>query len=749
MSQRGTYLPAGIGYSTVYADIDFETYSEAGYTWTGEKWKSTGTPQKAGLSAVGSMVYSLHSSTEILCMAYNLKDGSGKKLWTPSMPLPHDLLTFVHSGGLIEAHNSAFEHHVWNNVLVPRYGFPPLSHIQQRCSMAKARAFALPGALGDAAIAIGTSARKDKDGTRLINKFCKPKQPSKKDPSNRVRPEDDPEDFAKLCDYCLQDIETESELSSRLPDLQPEELEFWLNTQKSNYTGVGVDSKSVRNIIAVLNQAYARYNLELHALTGGQVSEASKGQQLQKWCAEQGVNLSAMDDEAVTGALANPILLPHVRRALEIRQLISSAGVKKVFAMNLQATPDDRLCDLFIFHGARTGRDTGADVQPQNLVKNGPKIQWCTECEKPFGMHHTESCPRCGGVVCLLAEKRNGGSWSWEAVDHALEDITLQWLEWVEWVYGDAVLTISGCIRGMFVPSKGKDFIASDYSAIEAVVAACLAGEQWRIDTFNAKKDIYLVSAAQITGKTEQDYSDYFEANGAKHPDRQKIGKVAELALGYGGSIGAWRQFDSTPNFTDAQVKENVYAWRKASPAIVEMWGGTSRYGKPDFYGLEGMAILATLNPGQEYNYRSISYAVKDNILFCRLPSGRTLTYHQPLVRPSLKWEGKQELTFMGYNTNPKMGPKGWHRLSTFGGRLYENVVQAVSRDIMRDATNRLERAGYPIVLRVHDELVGEIDEGFGSIEEFETLMAVMPEWAKDWAVRAAGGWRGKRYRKE
>lgn len=746
---RGAYTPAGVGYSTVYADVDFETYSEAGYVWTDEKWKSVGTPQKAGLSAVGAMVYSLHPSTEVLCMAYNLKDGSGKKLWTPSMPLPYDLIEFVRSGGLLEAHNSAFEHHLWNNVLVPRFGFPPLSHIQQRCSMAKARAFALPGALGDAAIAIGTSARKDKDGTRLINKFCKPKQPSKKDPRNRIRPEDDPEDFAALCAYCLQDIETESELSSRLPDLQPEELEFWLNTQKSNYAGVGVDSEAVQNIIAILTQAYARYNLELHSLTEGQVSEASKGQQLQKWCAEQGVNLSAMDDEAVTGALANPIFIPHVRRALEIRQLISSAGVKKVYAMNLQATPDNRLCDLFIYHGARTGRDTGADVQPQNLVKNGPKIQWCTECEKPFGMHHTESCPRCGGAVCILAEKRNGGSWSWEAVDHALADMSLRWLEWVEWIYGDAVLTISGCIRGLFVPAMNKDFIASDYSAIEAVVAACLAGEQWRMDTFLAKKDIYLVSAAQITGKTEQDYADYFNANGAKHPDRQKIGKVAELALGYGGSVGAWRQFDSTPNFTDAQVKENVYAWRKASPAIVEMWGGTSRYGKPEFYGLEGMAILATLNPGQAYDYRSISYCVKGNILFCRLPSGRTLTYHSPEVRQSLKWEGKQELTFMGYNTNPKMGPKGWHRLSTFGGRLFENVVQAVSRDIMRDATNRLEREGYPIVLRVHDELVGEVDECFGSIEEFERLMAVMPEWATGWPVRAAGGWRGKRYRKD
>lgn len=745
---QGQFLPAGVGYSTVYADLDFETYSEAGYTWTGEKWKSVGSPQKAGLKAVGSMVYSRHPSTEILCMAYNLKEGTGKKLWTPSMPLPYDLINHVAKGGLIEAHNSAFEHHLWNNVLVPRFGFPPLSHLQQRCSMAKARAFALPGALGDAANAIGTDAKKDKDGTRLINKFCKPRQPTKKDPRRRILPQDDPEDFAKLCAYCLQDIETESELSSKLPDLLPDELEFWLNTQARNYQGVGVRKSEVESCIAILNQAYNKYNLELHFLTQGQVSEASKGEQLREWCNDNGVFLSSFDEEAIDRVLSQEIP-PHVRRALEIRQLINSAGVKKVYAMNLQATPEGRLCDLFIYHGARTGRDTGAEVQPQNLVKNGPKIQWCTQCNSPFGMHHDETCPKCGASVCLFAEKRNGGSWSWEAVDHAVSDISLQWLEWIEYIYGDAVLTISGCIRGLFVPAEGKDFIASDYSAIEAVVAACLAGEQWRLDTFNAKKDIYLVSASQITGTSEEAYADYYVQHGAKHPDRQKIGKVAELALGYGGGLGAWRQFDSTENFTDDQVKENIRAWRKASPAIVEMWGGTSRYGRQDFFGLEGMAILAVLNPGQVYTHRDISYGVKDKILFARLPSGRTLTYHDPIVRPSLRWEGKIELTFMGYNTNPKMGPKGWHRLSTFGGRLFENIASAVARDIMAFAVNNLERGGYPILLRVHDELVGEVDGSFGSIEEFEHIMATLPEWAKGWPVRAAGGWRGKRYRKD
>ena len=400
---------------------------------------------------------------------------------------------------------------------------------------------------------------------------------------------------------------------------------------------------------------------------------------------------------------------------------------------------------MFIYHGARTGRDTGADVQPQNLVKHGPKLLWCTECSRPFGKHHAESCPYCGAAVPLFAEERAGGSWTWEAVDPAIELMRAQSLDLVEHVFGDALLTVSGCIRGLFVAGEGKDLIASDYSAIEAVVAACLAGEQWRIDTFKAKIDIYLASASQITGTTLEEYAAYAKEKGAKHPDRQKIGKVAELALGYGGWINAWRNFDKTETYTDDQVKDLILQWRAKSPAIVEMWGGQNR----GFYGLEGMAIMAVMNPGQTYDYRSISYGVKDNVLYCRLPSGRTLTYHQPRVQPSTRRPGTLELSFMGYNSNSVMGPIGWVRLNTFGGRLFENVVQAVSRDIMRDATNRLERAGYPIILRVHDELVAEVPEGWGSIDEFETIMATLPEWAEGWPIRAAGGWRGKRYRKD
>jgi DNA polymerase len=753
MTPAGTRVPAGTGFSTILPDMDFETYSDAGLVLRLDgKWQSIiGPGKKGGLSAVGMAVYSEHPSTEVLCLAYDLKDGKGKRLWKPGEHAPVDLFDHIAQGGLIEAHNAAFEFYIWENVCRKRMGWPPLPFRQLRDSAAKARAWSYPGALDKIAKLMGTEDQKIADGKRLIKKFCVPRNQTKKDKRLRIQPGEDPEDAIKFYEYCIGDIAAESAISERLPDLPPDEEEFYINTLACNTRGVAVRKDELEACIAVLDQAYAKYNTELYKITGGTVAEASKVSQLQEWCNTQGVRMPSMDDAAITAALAQPIP-PHVKRALWIRQMIGSAGVKKVYAMKYRATSDSRLKDLFIYHGARTGRDTGADVQPQNLVKAGPKVKGCPTCSLPSGAHN-DWCPHCGG--CLLEEDAVG--WSWEAMDTAINVIGSRDLAYVESVFGDAVLTVSGCVRGLFVAGPGKELICSDYSAIEAVVTAALAGEQWRLDAFNAKRDIYLMSASAITGTPYEEYEAYHKETGQKHPDRQKIGKVAELALGYGGWISAWRNFDKSDNFTDEKVKELILKWRDASPSIVEMWGGQVR-GKPwrpekyELYGFEGAAISAVLNPGQCYGYGLITYGVKDDVLYCRLPSGRSIAYHKPRLTRSTRWEGVDglwDLSFEGWNSNPVNGPVGWLRMQTYGSKLTENIVQAVSRDIMAYANNNLEPAGYPVVLRVHDEIVSEVDEGFGSVEEFERIMGTLPEWAKGWPVRASGGWRGTRYRKD
>lgn len=747
----GQRLPSGMGFSTVLPDMDFETYSEAGFIWNEEKgtYRAPKGATKKGIFAVGAAVYAAHPTAEVLSLAYDLKDNLGPRLWIPGMAPPVELFDHIAGNGLIEAWNCSFEYWIWKHVCQARMGWPELPFWQLRDAMAKARAFALPGALANAAKVTEVTDQKFMDGKRLINKFSVPRKPTKKDTRRRIRPEEDLPDAQNLYNYNIQDIRVEAAVSALCPDLNESELEYYLCTVAMNVRGLSLDMETINAGAAILDEALDKYNAELATLTGGVVTAASQVQKLIAWIQPQtGGYIRSLDVVAVEDLLEDPTLPAPVRRALEIRQLVGSAGVKKLYAMQRMASAEGRVHDLINYHGARTGRDTGQDLQPQNLVKRGPDLNWCP-CGKPYRQDST-CCQHCG----LPAHVAKKSGWSWEAVPHAVEAIRTGSLVEVERIFGDALLTLSGCIRGMFVPSPGHDFLCSDYSSVEAVVTAVLAGEEWRIEAFRRKEDIYLVSASRITGISLAEYVQYKTDKGEHHPHRQKIGKPAELGLGFGGWIGAWYQFDKSGAFTEEEVKANILAWRDASPAIVELWGGQVR-GKPwnpdypEMFGLEGVAISAVLNPGVEYKYRLIAYVVKNDVLFCRLPSGRFLTYHKPRLLPSDRWEGQRSLSFEGWNSNPKMGPLGWVRIHTYGGRLAENVIQATARDIMAYATPQLERAGYPIVLRVHDELIAEVPEGTGSIEELERVMATMPPWAEGWPVRAAGGWRGKRYRKD
>lgn len=767
--RRGVQVDVGLSRATALADMDFETFSEAGYVWTPAKppervfnpktgqwklktyqpkWAAPKGATKKGIFAVGAAAYASHPSTEVVSLYYDLKDGKGRRFWRPGWPLPTDLFLHVQQGGqVVEAHNASFEYWIWSKVCATKYGWPAPRPEWFADSMAKAQAWSLPGKLDEIGKVLELKTQKQGDGKRLIQKFSVPRNPTKNKPATRTYVEDEPEDGAAFFGYNEGDIITEFEASLRIPDLPPAEHAFWLDTFRMNIRGVGIDLDAVANCSAVLDQTLELYNARLCELTGGQVEKASQTQRLKEWLAGLGVYMESLDSEHIETALTRTDLPPIARKAMDYRARAGSASVKKLYAMERMQVAG-RLHDLFVYHRARTGRDGGADVQPQNLPKAGPEIAPCSGCGKDHGAH-APICSFCGSPLRLDKAEE----WNWRAVPQALEVLAGRSVELVERVYGDALLVISGCVRGLFVSGPAKDLVCSDYSSIEAVVTAVLAGEQWRIEAFQRKEDIYYHGAAGITGLTYAQYKEH-EAQNGKHPDRQKIGKPAELGLGFGGWIPAWRQFDKSDNFTDDEVKRNIIAWREASPMIVEMWGGQVR-GKPwnpdrkELYGLEGMAIAATMNPGHAYRYRAITYRVKDDVLYCQLPSGRFLAYHRPRLSPSQKWEGQLSLSFEGWNSNPKMGPIGWIRIHTFGGRLFENVVQAVARDIMRDAVRRLESAGYPIVLRVHDELAAEVPEGAGSIEEFERIMAELPPWAEGWPIRAAGGWRGKRYRKD
>ena len=732
----GHRLPAGWGFSTVLPDLDFETYSEAGYTWDNElnKWVSITKSPPHGLGAVGASAYSEHPSTEVLSLAYDLKDGQGARMWIPSMPPPVELFEHIAKLGLLEAHNSAFEWYIWANVCHARMGWPALPYWLLRDSMAKARAFSLPGKLAKLAEVLKVSDQKIDDGKRLINKLTKPRNPTKKDPRTRIRPEEEPVDGPKFYAYNVGDIKAESAVSALMPDLSTDELELWLLDQCINLRGVHIDSDGLNNCLAIVKQAFEQYTAELISITDGQVQSAGEIGKIINWLGCKGVHMSSIDADHVEEALKRENLPANARRVLEIRALIGAASVKKLFAIDRRRSADGRLRDLFAFCGAdRTGRFAGRGPQPQNLPNSGPEVVRC-KCDRHYGSHLQE-CSWCRSPKAFA----ESAEWGIDAVNDALTVIASKDLRMVEHYFGDAVAAVSGCLRGLFSAAPGCDFLCSDYSAIEAVVLAMLSGEQWRIDVFRTHGKIYEMSAAKISGVPFEELIRHKEETGEHHPLRKK-GKVNELALGFQGGYGACVAFGADKYMNEEEIRESIKSWRIESPMIVKFW-----------YGLQDAATAAVQNPGTCYAYNGLTYGVKDDVLYCRLLSGRKLSYHQPRLHPDVTPWGKQvlKLTYMGWNSDYKKGPQGWMRMDTYGGKLCENVVQAIARDILTFAMKNIERAGYAIALHVHDEIVSEVLEGTGSIEEFERIMATMPTWAADWPIRAAGGWRGKRYRKD
>lgn len=649
-------------------ELDFETYSEAGFIWDeySQKYKAPPNATKKGLPAIGAAVYSEHPSTEVLSCAYDLGDGV-KHLWIPGMAPPFELFDYIERGGLFEAWNVKFERWIWNNVCVKKYGWPPVQECHWRDAAAKAVAHALPKSLDACGEVMNIANKKDKDGWRLLTKFSMPRNPTKSNPKRRISPEDDPEDALNLYRYNIRDIVAEMELSSLIPDLIPSELEFWQCDLAINSRGIRVDVPAIKAAITVVESAHAKYNARLQYLTGNTVSRASELAKIRVWLLSQGVDVPVLDADEVTRLLKTDYISPEVREVLEIRELLSSAAVKKLYAMLNQVTQSGRLHDLFIYHSARTGRAAGAGVQPQNMPNSGPKIKACG-CGY-YSPKEFNTCSYCNNPFALVDSE-----WNYESVNQAIATISTGNLDCVEYYHGNAIATISGCLRGMFIPDTGKDFICSDYSAIEGLVLAAIAGEEWRMEVFRTHGKLYETSASKITGKPLEFYLEHKHKTGQHHPDR-KLGKTLELALGYGGWIGAMKAFGADSFMSEDEIKKAVLAWRAASPAIVEAWGGQKRGWFPECYGLEGAAVQAIQFPGEVFDFRGFLWQVREDVLYCKLLSGRSLTYHRPRLRPSERKNGTYSISFEGWNSNPKYGAPGWVRMDTYSGKLAENCI--------------------------------------------------------------------------
>lgn len=655
------------------------------------------------LKAQGLDVYARDLSTGVHCMAYAFDDepvgivGGSEPNFERMTASRLRIEKHVRSGGLVYAHNAPFEWAIWNFILVPRFGWPELKIEQMRCTMAMTYAMGLPGSLEAAAPALGIAQRKDGAGKRIMLKWCRPKPDGK-----MWRPEDDPEQFAALCRYCAQDVEVERALHGRLMELSTSEQSLWNLDHRINQRGIQVDLPSVEMALCLVDAEKERLNQAMLQVTGGVVGSCTEVQLLVKWIRSQGVDMKGVAKSEVLDTLDGD-LPANVRTALELRKEAAKSSTAKLAAMKERASADGRVRGIHQFHGASTGRWAGRGIQVQNFPR-----------------------PRASVKAKDVTE----------IIDH-LGDRA-----YVDMLYGPVMDALADSLRGMLIAPPGKDLIAADFSAVEARVLAWLAGEESVLQIFRTHGRIYEHAAAGIYRCDIHDVT----------KEQRQIGKVAVLALGYGGGVGAFQSMakDYFIKVPDSQADEIKQAWRLAHPKIVNYW-----------YDLERAAIAALQEGGKQTAGpagREVAFKKSGSFLWCKLPSGRVLCYPYPEMRVvTTPWgEEKDALTYMTVVSNPKAkiieDPNSngtWKRISTYGGSLAENVTQAVARDLLAEAMKRLEKAGFEIVMHCHDEVVAEIDETSdeATLKRIEGIMAEVPVWAMGLPL-AAEGWRGKRYRK-
>jgi len=655
------------------------------------------TRSEVDLKEVGLDVYARHPSTDVWCFGWAREDES-PHIWFPTQHYD-DLWEGGLEGITIVAHNAPFELAIWNHICVPRYGWPPLRPEQTRCTMAMAYAMSLPGSLENASAALGLTQQKDMAGHRLMMQMSRPRAI---EPDGTVVWWDDFDKQMQLAEYCKQDVRTEQALCKRLLQLSPSEQALWELDYKINQRGVYIDRQAVTTAMWVVKKEVERLNGEMQRATNGEVCAATEVATMTKWIQSRGVPIEGLAKADVIDALKLDYVPEDVRKALLIRQEAGKTSTAKLHTMVTCLNEDHRARGLLQYHAAGTGRWGGRRIQVQNLPR-------------PTIPHETIE-----QVIDVLTRA---------SIDEAHEMITA--------CFDRPMTVISDCLRGMICAAPGHELMAADFANIEGRVLAWLAGEQWKLDAFTAydqKKgpDIYKLGYAKSFRIPVEEVT----------KDQRFIGKVQELALGYQGSVGAFQTMARGYGVvvSDALAEEIKTAWREAHPNIVKYW-----------YSLEDSAKHAVMNPGYYFDSKGVTFLVKGSFLFCKLPSGRVLTYPYPKLKPIMTpWgEDKEQVHYMSVDGKTKK----WQETHTYGGKLAENVTQAVSRDILADAMLRVEAHGYQIVMHVHDEIVVEgpvIPEGVGithSLRNFETLVAQVPAWASGLPI-AVEGWKGKRYRK-
>ena len=538
-----------------------------------------------------------------------------------------------------------------------------------KCSMIWAATMGLPLSLEGVGSVLNLDKQKLTEGKDLIKYFCQPCAPTKSNGQRtRNHPYHAPDKWSAFKKYNARDVETEMSIQEKLDKFPvPDSIwdEYHLD-QEINDRGVALDMTLVQEAIAMDGRSRSELSTAMKQLT--EIENPNSVQQMKQWLADNGMETDTLGKKVVAELLKTAP--PDLADVLSLRQQLAKSSVRKYQAMENAVCTDGRARGMFQFFGAsRTGRWAGRLIQMQNLPQN-----------------HLEDLAEARALV------RSGD------------------FDALEMLYEDVPDTLSQLIRTAFVPRTGARLIVSDFSAIEARVIAWLAGEQWRQDVFAKGGDIYCASASQM-------FQMPVEKHGINGHLRQK-GKIAELALGYGGSVGALKAMGAIEMGLDEhELPPLVDAWRQANPRIVKFWWDVDK------------AAMEAVRHKRTNSTHGITFSCQSGMLFITLPSGRRLAYVKPRIGEN-KFGG-QCITYEGVGATKK-----WERLDSYGPKFVENIVQAISRDILCSAMQMLRHSS--IVMHVHDEIVIEADSQL-SLEAVCEQMGQTPSWAKGLLLRADG----------
>jgi len=701
--------------------LDFETRSEA------------------DLETVGATAYAMHPSTEVLCLGYTFDDEPVHVLTREQVRLPNGHGNFRPpladaartEACIFVAQNAPFEDAIWEHVMVKKYGYPPMRDPKRwDCTMARALMVGLPAGMADMAKVLGLPFQKDLEGRRAMLLLSKPKADGTWN--------EDPALYEKMYAYNKIDVEVERAADKVLPMMGAHERAIWEHTLVLNRRGVQVDLELAKQASAMAKILTEGLNAQLRKLTGGFIDKATQIARLKAWLFAQGLSEYApkpaipsadpddddeqagLDKAAMLALLEREDISPVVRKVIAIRQQVGKSSTSKYVKTIESAGPDGRVRGVIQYHGAHTGRDAGRLIQPQNYPKG-----------------FMDPAPQAAAIAAIMSG------------DAELVDI----------LYGERAMDmLSDTLRGTIIAGPGKHLVSADFNSIELCVEMWLAGDEATLALLRKGGKPYVEMAQAI-------YNDPAIRKDT-HPKQYDLGKRAVLGCGY--QMGAPKfkvtcKIQANLDIEDELAERAVKVYREKYPLVVALWKEVN-----------AAAIAAVKNPGQAYascGGKVLWVMSRDRrFLVAKLPSGRFLWYWKPVVR--MEWmtyckdencahvktgraydcPHRQQREGMNYwGKHPKT--KQWVLLKTYGGLLVENVTQAVARDLMMHGAMSCEAAGFDQVLRVHDELLAEVEStrvvglGKATLERFLKIMCELPAWAAGCPV-AAEGWIGPRYRK-